>query len=244
MIRDVLGVSALPIANTDVLCFGPLERADVPAGVLTPRRVHDGVVKGIEDYGNKMGIPTVNGAVLFHEGYTADPLVFAGCVGLRPAAPAARPASAQAGDLIIVVGGRSRPRRAARGDLLLMEMGAETGGIASASVQMGHPVHKSKRRTGRPARPAMPGSTGPSPIAGRAASPLRSARWPADSARPSTDRALLKYPGLQPWEIWLSEAQERMVLAVPADNWPALKAICDGQDVRPLPWASLRPVGA
>ena len=231
VIRDVLGVSALPIANTDVLCFGPLDRADVPAGVLTPRRVHDGVVKGIEDYGNKMGIPTVNGAVLFHEGYTANPLVFAGCVGLRPAAPAARPASAEAGDLIIVIGGRTGRDGLRGATFSSMEMGAETGGIASASVQIGHPIHEKQtqeailqaRDAGLYRAITDCGAGGFSSAIGEMASGL--------GATVQLDRALLKYPGLQPWEIWLSEAQERMVLAVPADNWPALKAICDGQDI-------------
>ncbi|MEO6060719.1 MAG: phosphoribosylformylglycinamidine synthase subunit PurL [Thermoflexales bacterium] len=231
VIRDVLGVSALPIANTDVLCFGPLERTDVPAGVLTPQRVHDGVIRGIEDYGNKMGIPTVNGAVLFHEGYTANPLVFAGCVGLRPAAPAARPASAEAGDLIIVIGGRTGRDGLRGATFSSMEMGAETGGIASASVQIGHPIHEKQtqeailraRDAGLYRAITDCGAGGFSSAIGEMASGL--------GATVQLDSALLKYPGLQPWEIWLSEAQERMVLAVPADNWLALKAICDGQDI-------------
>ncbi len=77
VVRDIIGVSARPIANTDVLCFGPpdLPLADLPAGVLHPRRIAAGVTAGIEDYGNKMGIPTVNGAVLYDPGYTANPLV-------------------------------------------------------------------------------------------------------------------------------------------------------------------------
>jgi phosphoribosylformylglycinamidine synthase len=83
VVRDILGVSARPIANTDVLCFGPhqLPSERVPAGTLHPRRVIEGVVHGVEDYGNKMGIPTVNGAVFYHPGYTANPLVFAAAWG-------------------------------------------------------------------------------------------------------------------------------------------------------------------
>src|SRR6185295_6311367 len=83
VVRDVLGVSAEPIANTNVLCFGPPDLAPdrLPPGSLHPRRVYDGVVAGIADYGNKMGIPTVNGAVLFDAGYTGNPLVFCGTLG-------------------------------------------------------------------------------------------------------------------------------------------------------------------
>ncbi|MBI1854890.1 MAG: phosphoribosylformylglycinamidine synthase subunit PurS, partial [Chloroflexi bacterium] len=86
VIRDVLGVSHKPIANTDVLCFGPqnITFDQLPQGVLHPRRVMSGVVAGVQDYGNKIGIPTVNGAILFDEGYTANPLVFCGCVGIAP----------------------------------------------------------------------------------------------------------------------------------------------------------------
>ena len=66
VIRDVLGVSAKPIANTDILCFGPqnLDPDQLPEGVLHPRRIQSGVVAGVQDYGNKIGIPTVNGAIL------------------------------------------------------------------------------------------------------------------------------------------------------------------------------------
>ncbi len=84
VIRDVIAVSARPIANTDVLCFGPqdIEFESLPEGVLHPRRVKQGVVAGVEDYGNKMGIPTVSGAIVYHERYTANPQVYCGGVGI------------------------------------------------------------------------------------------------------------------------------------------------------------------
>src|SRR5690606_9525621 len=86
VVRDVLGVSARPIANTDILFFGLPDTPDsaLPNAVLHPRRIADGVIAGIEDYGNKMGIPTVNGAIHYHRGYTANPLVFCGCLGILP----------------------------------------------------------------------------------------------------------------------------------------------------------------
>ena len=86
VIRDVLGVSAQPIACTDILCFGPLDTPTdtLPAGVLAPRRIATGVVDGVRDYGNKMGVPTVNGAILYHQGYLYNPLVFCGCLGILP----------------------------------------------------------------------------------------------------------------------------------------------------------------
>jgi len=86
VIRDIMGVSAKPIAVTDILCFGPpdIPEDELPLGTLHPRLVARGVVAGVEDYGNKMGIPTVNGAVHFHPGYAANPLVYCGCIGLAP----------------------------------------------------------------------------------------------------------------------------------------------------------------
>jgi phosphoribosylformylglycinamidine (FGAM) synthase-like enzyme len=91
VIRDVLGVSAKPIASTDVLCFGPADANPdkLPAGVLHPRRIRSGVVAGIEDYGNKIGIPTVSGGVWYDPAYTANPLVYCGCVGVAPRASTA-----------------------------------------------------------------------------------------------------------------------------------------------------------
>lgn len=88
VIRDTLGtgMGAKPICNTDVFCFAdpdsPVE--DLPPGVMHPRRIMKGVVSGVRDYGNRMGIPTVNGAVYFDRRYVGNPLVFCGNVGILP----------------------------------------------------------------------------------------------------------------------------------------------------------------
>ena len=89
VIRDVMGAAHHPIATTDVLCFGPtdLPAERLPDGVLHPRLVASGVVAGVADYGNKIGLPTVAGAVLYDPGYTANPLVFCGCIGVAADAP-------------------------------------------------------------------------------------------------------------------------------------------------------------
>lgn len=105
VIRDILGVSHQPIANTDVLCFGMQNASfeELPAGVLHPRRIFSGVVAGVQDYGNKMGIPTVNGAILFDPGYAANPLVFSGTVGMVPRGRRVR--APRPGDRVVVLGG-------------------------------------------------------------------------------------------------------------------------------------------
>ena len=107
VIRDPLGtgLGAKPICNTDVFCFAPPDTSPeaLPPGVLHPLKVMKGVVAGVRDYGNRMGIPTVNGGVWFHEGYVANPLVYCGTVGLMPHGAATK--SVAPGDAIVVLMG-------------------------------------------------------------------------------------------------------------------------------------------
>ena len=140
VIRDIMGVSAKPIAATDILCFGPpdMEEKELPQGTLHPRLVARGVVAGVEDYGNKMGIPTVNGAVHFHPGYAANPLVYCGCVGLAPRGiHRNRP---EPGDRVIVLGGRTGRDGIRGATFSSMKMDGSTGEVAGASVQIGDPI--------------------------------------------------------------------------------------------------------
>jgi phosphoribosylformylglycinamidine synthase len=234
VVRDVLGVSARPIANTDILCFGPpdLPPDELPAGVLHPRRIADGVVAGVEDYGNKMGIPTVNGAILYHPGYTANPLVYVGCLGILP--HGSHPSEAQPGDLIVAIGGRTGRDGLRGATFSSMEMDVETGQAAGTAVQIGHPIMEKKvqevvlRARDEKLYTAVTdcGAGGFSSAVGEMGENL--------GAQVQLQNVTLKYPGLRPWEIWLSEAQERMVLAVPLPNWPRLQEICAGQDVEAI----------
>src|SRR5579872_7112950 len=107
VIRDILGVWAEPIANTDVLFFGDLDfpYSRLPAGIMHPRYLLNGVVGGVGAYGNNMGIPTVNGGVYFDPQYTGYTLVFCGCVGVLKNRNYAR--SAKAGDVMVIAGGRT-----------------------------------------------------------------------------------------------------------------------------------------
>ena len=119
VIRDIMGtgLGAKPICNTDVFCFAPPDTpADsLPPGVLHPRRVMRGVVEGVRDYGNRMGIPTVNGAVYFDERYLGNPLVYCGNVGLIPRDKSLK--ETQPGDLIVADRRPHRPRRHSRRDV-------------------------------------------------------------------------------------------------------------------------------
>jgi len=230
VIRDVIGVSAKPIANTDVLCFGPqdLNPDTLPEGVLHPRRIQSGVVAGVQDYGNKIGIPTVNGAILYDEGYTANPLVFCGCVGLAPKGKHVR--TPRRGDRVIVLGGRTGRDGLRGATFSSMTMDAQTGEVAGASVQIGDPITEKglidvivrARDLGLYTAITDCGAGGLSSAAGEMASAI--------GADIELSHVRLKYPGLAPWEIWLSEAQERMVLAVPSENISDLQKLCDTFD--------------
>jgi phosphoribosylformylglycinamidine synthase len=213
VVRDVLGVSARPIAICDVVCFGPddLDPADLPDGVLHPRRVKDGVVAGIGDYGNKLGVPTVAGAVVHDPAYTTTPLVFAGCVGLLlSGSHRTEPA---AGDAIVMLGGAVGRDGVGGATFSSQAMGADTAEVAGASVQIGDPIVEKglidvvvrARDAGLYSAITDCGAGGLSSAVGEMAAGL--------GAAVELDLVPRKYAGLAPWEVWLSEAQERMVVA-------------------------------
>ena len=197
--------------------------------MLHPRRIADGVIAGVEDYGNKMGIPTVNGAILYDPGYTANPLVFCGCLGILP--HGSHRNTPAAGDLVVVLGGRTGRDGLRGATFSSMEMDHETGRVAGNAVQIGHPIHEKQtleailiaRDEGLYSAITDCGAGGLSSAVGEMAAEL--------GARIHLERVPLKYAGLRPWEIWLSEAQERMVLAVPPAAWPRLEQVCAGLDV-------------
>jgi phosphoribosylformylglycinamidine synthase subunit PurSL len=217
VIRDILAAPARPVALTDILCFGPrdLDHHELPEGVLHPAVIEEGVVEGVADYGNKMGIPTVAGAVLYDPDYTANPLVFCGCVG-EVLAGYDKLTGPQPGDRIIVVGGATGRDGIRGATFSSMTMDATTGEVAGASVQIGDPIIERLvtdllvellDRANPPVHALTDcGAGGLSSAVGEL----------GESTGVSVDLAEVdrKYAGLLPWEVWLSEAQERMVLAV------------------------------
>ncbi len=231
VVRDIIGVSARPIANTDVLCFGPQDMpfADVPPGVLHPRRVYSGVVAGIEDYGNKMGIPTVNGAILFDPGYTANPLVYCGCLGI---APRSRHRNwPRPGDRVVVLGGRTGRDGLHGATFSSAELTHETGSVAGGAVQIGNPITEKlvleaileARDRGLYTAITDCGAGGLSSAVGEMGKDV--------GVTVQLEDVPLKYQGLRPWEIWLSEAQERMVLAVAPQDVDEVLDLCRRWDV-------------
>ena len=227
-VRDILGVSAKPIANTAVLCFGDPNFLPATTNVA-PAQVREGVLLGIEDYGNKMGIPTTSGALLFDAGYNHNPLVFCGSVGILP--KGSHPTKAMQGDHIVVIGGRTGRDGLKGATFSSMTMTHDTAQTAGSVVQIGHPINEKQlqevivRARDQKLYNAITdcGAGGLSSAVGEMGRDL--------GARVFLERVPLKYKALHPWEIWLSEAQERMVLAVSSKHLARLQSLCDAHEV-------------
>jgi phosphoribosylformylglycinamidine synthase len=221
VVRDVLGtgLSAKPVFNTDVFCFGNPDMAyeDVPEGVLHPRRMLKGVRAGVADYGNRLGIPTGNGAICFDPRYTANPLVYCGTVGLMPK-EYSQMGQQKPGDLIVLAGGRTG-RDGIHGVTFASEqLSKDSTQVSFSSVQIGNPIMEKKlidtilqaRDKRLFVRITDCGGGGLSSAIGEMAAET--------GAKVYLDRVPLKYAGLSYSEIWISESQERMIMAVSPDK--------------------------
>ncbi|MFO7995820.1 MAG: phosphoribosylformylglycinamidine synthase subunit PurL [Dehalococcoidia bacterium] len=234
VVRDVLGtgLGARPIMNTDVFCFGPPDfpYESLPRGVLHPRRIFRGVRAGVADYANRLGIPTLNGTILFDERYVGNPLVFCGTVGLLPTTMS-QVRQQEPGDLVILVGGRTGRDGIHGVTFASAELTRESENISASSVQIGNPIMEKKlidvlikaRDLGLYRRITDCGGGGLSSAVGEMAAKTGACVY--------LERVPLKYAGLSYREIWLSEAQERMVLAVPPSTAEHLLALFRSQDV-------------
>jgi phosphoribosylformylglycinamidine synthase len=233
VIRDVLGtgLAAKPVANTDVFCvaFPDTPASALPRGVIHPRRILQQVVAGVRDYGNRMGIPTVNGAVYFDNHYIGNPLVFCGCVGLIPRNKIDK--AAGQGDAIVVMGGRTGRDGIHGATFSSAELTDTHADEFSHAVQIGNAITEKKmtdvvlaaRDRGLFSAITDCGAGGLSSAVGEMGEKL--------GADVHLDKVPLKYAGLRYDEIWISEAQERMVLAVPRQNVQALLDLAASEDV-------------
>ena len=222
-IRDVMGcgLGAKPIASTDVFCFAPpdFDAAKLPEGVLHPRRVLKGVVGGVRDYGNRMGIPTVNGGIYFDNRYLGNPLVFCGCVGLIPRDRIAK--EPHPGDHIVVAGGRTGRDGIHGATFSSAELTDSHADEFSHAVQIGNAIEEKKVLDAQLLARDHPLGCLYSAVTDCGAGGLSSAVGEMGEklgAEVSLDDVPLKYAGLRYDEIWISEAQERMVFAVPPDR--------------------------
>jgi len=233
--RDPMGtgMGANLLCNTNVFCFAsPFHDEELPPRLLHPRRVFEGVREGVEHGGNKSGVPTVNGAIVFHERFLGKPLVFCGTIGTMPTTVAERPShekQALPGDRIIMAGGRIG-KDGIHGATFSSEELHE--GSPATAVQIGDPITQRRmydfimraRNLGLYNAITDNGAGGLSSSVGEMAQ---------DSGGCDMDlaKAPLKYDGLRPWEILISEAQERMTMAVPPAKLPEFMALAEEMDV-------------
>jgi phosphoribosylformylglycinamidine synthase len=232
VIRDPLGtgLGAKPILNTDVFCFGPpdLPYDELPRGTLHPKRIFKGVVAGVRDYGNRMGIPTANGAILFDRRYTCNPLVYCGNVGLIPKDRCRK--KVNVGDLAVVVGGRTGRDGIHGVTFASLELDESSERLGSA-VQIGNPiVEKKMADTLLQARDKQLYSA-ITDCGGGGLSSAFGEMGEEVGLRIDLEKVPLKYTGLVPWEIWISESQERMALAVPPEKINELLEVFSAEDV-------------
>ncbi len=233
--RDILGTGkgSKPIANMDVLCFAPPDyTGPIPEKLMHPKRVMEGVCKGIEHGGNKSGIPTVNGALLFDERYLGKPLVYCGTVGMIPPTILSTPSHIKTilcGDWIVIVGGRTGKdglRGATFSSQELHEQSSHT------AVQIGDPFTQKKLHDFLlEARDLGLYRTVTDNGAGGLSSSVGELALLCGGCEIHLDQVLLKNPFLSPWEILLSESQERMTLAVSPEEKQKLEALADFHEV-------------
>ena len=227
------GMGARLIFNTDVFCFAsPFYDKPLPQRLLHPRRIFEGVVEGVEHGGNKSGIPTVNGSLVFDERFVGKPLVYCGTAAIMPAKLNGKPSHEKrvlVGDRIVMVGGRIG-KDGIHGATFSSEELHE--GSPVTAVQIGDPI--TQRRMFDfliVARDRSLYNSITDNGAGGLSSSVGEMSEDTGGFEMHLDRAPLKYPGLQPWEILISEAQERMTLAVPPDKLEAFIALAREMDV-------------
>ena len=233
VIRDSLGtgLAAKPILNTDVFCFAPPDFSfeKLPEGVLHPKRIMKGVVSGVRDYGNRMGIPTANGAILFDEGYLGNPLVYCGTVGILPKEKSFK--KVFSGDLIVLVGGRTGRDGIHGATFSSGELTSESEKISSGAVQIGNPIMEKKMVDTILKARDLNLYHAITDCGGGGLSSAVGEMGKETGVRCDLEKVPLKYKGLSYCEIWISEAQERMILAVPKKNLNRLLEVFKSEDV-------------
>ncbi len=233
--RDPLGtgMGARLIFNTDIFCFAsPFYDKELPPRLLHPRRIFEGVRRGVEHGGNKSGIPTVNGCIVFDERYLGKPLVYCGTGGIMPSMINGKPSHIKEihnGDLIVMTGGRIGKDGIHGATFSSLQLDEDSPVTA---VQIGDPITQKKmldflleaRDMGLYESITDDGAGGLSSSVGEMAQL-------SGGCVIELDKCPLKYPGLDPWEILLSESQERMTLAVSPEKITEFLDHAEARDV-------------
>ncbi|MDD5503006.1 MAG: phosphoribosylformylglycinamidine synthase subunit PurL [Candidatus Thermoplasmatota archaeon] len=239
IIRDVLCMGAKPIALADPLFFGPMDTPieNVPAGIKHPKYLVSGVVAGIRDYGNRVGIPTVAGSVTFDESYVGNCLVNVACVGIAKKSQLVTNSAKHVGDYLVLVGGNTGRDGIHGANFASVEITSKTEEKDRSSVQLGDPITKEPvihvcvecAEKGLLAGMKDLGAGGLSCVTGELC--LQG----GFGAEVHLDRVPLKEADMAPWEMWVSESQERMMMAVEEKNLQKVLDICKLWDVPATP---------
>jgi phosphoribosylformylglycinamidine synthase II len=228
--RDIMGtgLGAKPVANTNVFCVGMPNETELPETLLHPREILSGIHRGVKDGGNKSGIPTVNGAIYFDESYSGKPLVYCGTVGVLPQEIQGVNAchkGQRPDDLVVMVGGAVGIDgiHGATASSLVMDKTTTLG-----MVQIGDPFSQKRMLDFLlVARDKLLYNSLTDNGAGGLSSSIGEMSQATGGAIVHLDRVPLKYPGLTPWQILVSESQERMTLSVPKEKWVELEALAE-----------------
>jgi phosphoribosylformylglycinamidine synthase II len=233
VIRDILGVWADPIACTDVLGFGPLDYDynKLPTGVKHPKYLYMGVTAGISAYGNNMGIPTVNGAIYFDDSYTGNVIVYCGCIGLLPLDKYAK--NAKVGDIVVLAGGKTGRDGIHGVTFASAELTEKSEEISRPAVQIADPIEEEKVKRAIVEIRDLQLASAVTDIGGGGLSSAVGETAERFDCGVTADlgKVPLKYQGLSPWEIYLSESQERMIITVPPENLERVMAVFEKEDV-------------
>ncbi|HOM95708.1 MAG TPA: phosphoribosylformylglycinamidine synthase subunit PurL [Methanofastidiosum sp.] len=235
ILRDVVCMGAQPVALIDPIFFGPLDLPydQLPKGLKHPEFLFRGVVAGIRDYGNRVGIPTISGSVYFHPGYTGNCLVNVGCVGIIRKEDIIHSRVKELGDIFVMVGGRTGKDGIHGVNFASAELDETSETSSRSAVQAGDPltkeplIHACLEANTKKLLNGMKdlGGGGLSCVVGEMA------HAGGFGAKINLEKVLLKEKGMKPWEIWISESQERMMLAVSKENLSKVLEIFDMWDV-------------
>ncbi|MHB8604146.1 MAG: phosphoribosylformylglycinamidine synthase subunit PurL [Thermoplasmatota archaeon] len=235
VVRDVLCMGAQPIALIDPLFFGPLAtpRSELPAGTRSPRYLFGGVVAGIRDYGNRIGIPTVAGMFAFHPKFLTNPLVNVGCLGIMRREHLIHSRVGGVGDRYVLLGGRTGRDGIHGVTFASADLHAGSEEESRSAVQLGDPITKEPLIHACLELNEKGLLTGMKDLGGGGLSCV-SGEMALDAGLGAVielDRVPTKAPGMKPWEIWVSESQERMMVTVRPENVERVLGIARKWDV-------------
>lgn len=246
IVRDVICMGAQPIGLADPLCFGPIDtKKEIPKGIRHPRYLTSGVVSGIRDYGNRIGIPTVTGGFFFDDRYTGNCLVNVCCLGIVKRSDLLRNYASGPGEIMILFGGKTGRDGIHGVNFASKDISSTAQDDSRGAVQLGDPITKEPviHACLELARQHLVtgmkdlGGGGLSCVVGEMAIEL------GCGADVDLEKVPLKEDGLAPWEIWVSESQERMMCTVKPENVDKVMAIFDLWDIVAVPIAVTTDTG-